>query len=1180
MYKKIKDFLKDNYGYIFLVLFLIIICLISFVGDKYILSNDNYSPELNPLLSVKRYLLNPAWRSYRGLGIPSDSEQSDIFRSILFYIKGNVLSTSTLSQLYYLLCLCVGSIFTALFVKDLVRESPLYRYKQLAFLLSGFTYIGTLWTVWTFYQTISPFVSNFGFLPLLLYAVYKYIKITDAKNGMSLFISSIIFSSVCVISTLFFVDIIFIAIFALVFAIICGKKSDVIFRKFFRTIGLILLTQLFWLLPFLFYVITTSGDIVNSTVNRSITGSVIDLETQMQTGINTLRLYSRILTDSNGKDLLFSYANNYLTYDFYKYFGLLPALLSLIAIPFIFVKKNYKLLIFVIFLLGCWFVIKASNPPFGVVFTWFQEYIPLFKQVFRWPSSKLYEIFLISISILAPFGFIYLIDFLLSFVKRNVLKIAIFVISILFLILPQIIYSEYIFNGELFAKNSLVQVPNEYYELKEYLYNNDTKGRIYYAPPSNNNYFREYNWGFRGSQFISYIIPNPVLDIALTMGSNTAENAMIEIQNAFRSGDKDTFNQLLNRYDVNYVLVDKSTVVNGFTFDINWNVSEVVLSDLEGIWSNNFLTLYKLPDIDETFIEGNNQDGFERNTSIIPSIYPYQQQGSYSDDGSYIFSKFVYKGKRVKIENNITDIKWGSLPTELIKDSGMLKVYPAYPRIVTEGNIKYQKYADASYNLYAIDWNVFTDEQLSQGVSVQKEFFETNMIYGITNSSFSDVDLTKRLSQNEGTDCQSGSTKYSVSVVDMGKASGFSLKGESPKGCVYSNVSVNNRGDYVMKLDINWEVDGNVKPGVCVYSHNKDKCLNNEKQIVSNDTFGEVQILVPTLINDNDVISIILYSYGSEENYEITFRKVILSWSDDLNSINLKNNRTEISNDEIVLEDMREYTIKIPLLYGNDTYVFNSQGNTNLVWESNADGESNVYYDSGMGHSITDGYINQSINMFSTTPLTKYLLYWRGENISNVPANICLLYNREENCWVQDVFYELGYTDGNMRFFNSDASYTNRLDAVINSTSYHNKTENILRSFVVMKSPILWEDVMYKPVQKKEYSEIEMKEIGDWGIYTTKDANLAGNILISIPQSKSIGWFGIAKNETGWSILRDSVTIKGWKQGWDVSHMSFTNVYVIFTPNIFAYIGYIIIIILGLILSIKLIIQISERNGR
>jgi len=184
--------------------------------------------------------------------------------------------------------------------------------------------------------------------------------------------------------------------FILFFAILKGKVFKVVLKKVIYTLLIIAVTQLFWILPFIFYTLTTSQDLLGSFVNRSITTSVLDLETQMQTPINSARLYSRILTDSGGRDVLFGMGDDYLIYDFYKVFGLFPAIFSLLLVPFAILKKKNALLFFPLFAIGSWFFIKVTNPPLGVVFTWFQDNIPLFKQVFRWPVSKLGNIFLLN----------------------------------------------------------------------------------------------------------------------------------------------------------------------------------------------------------------------------------------------------------------------------------------------------------------------------------------------------------------------------------------------------------------------------------------------------------------------------------------------------------------------------------------------------------------------------------------------------------------------------------------------------------------------------------------------------------------------------------------------------------------------------------------------------------------
>jgi len=54
-----KKFLKNNWGRIILFIILSIICILSFSKGKYLLGNDNYSPELNPSLTIERSIESP-----------------------------------------------------------------------------------------------------------------------------------------------------------------------------------------------------------------------------------------------------------------------------------------------------------------------------------------------------------------------------------------------------------------------------------------------------------------------------------------------------------------------------------------------------------------------------------------------------------------------------------------------------------------------------------------------------------------------------------------------------------------------------------------------------------------------------------------------------------------------------------------------------------------------------------------------------------------------------------------------------------------------------------------------------------------------------------------------------------------------------------------------------------------
>src|SRR3989344_2640248 len=79
--KRIVHIVYSNWDKFLLSIILFFIILVNFRWGQTVLGNDNYSPELNPVLSLLRSLISPAWRAYRALGIPSDSEQADVFCS-------------------------------------------------------------------------------------------------------------------------------------------------------------------------------------------------------------------------------------------------------------------------------------------------------------------------------------------------------------------------------------------------------------------------------------------------------------------------------------------------------------------------------------------------------------------------------------------------------------------------------------------------------------------------------------------------------------------------------------------------------------------------------------------------------------------------------------------------------------------------------------------------------------------------------------------------------------------------------------------------------------------------------------------------------------------------------------------------------------------------------------------
>jgi hypothetical protein len=1179
-----KKFFRRNWGKIILAILLITISILSFKFGYSYLSNDNYSPDLNPLLTTQRSIQSPAWRSYRVLGFASESEQADIFRSSLYYVLDIFLPTWSLSQVFALLCFVVGSWFSALLTSNLIKDFAKEKYSELGFLLGGLFYIGTLWTVWVYYQNMFPYITQFGFLPLVVWSIYRFVKDFNWKNALVLFFSTLFFTSTFVIATLFVVDIVLISILTLVFAIAYSKKIKEALKKVVVTILLIISTQLFWILPFIHYTANVSGDIVESYVNRSITTSVIDLESRDQDALNSAKLFSRTILekDENTNEYIFERADEYATYDFFSVIGLIPAVLTLILLIFSLVKKKWVYSILAILAVLVWFVIKNINPPLGNIFAWAQENVPLFKQVFRWASSKTGNLFLLLLSICAPAGFIYLIDFLVSFVKKP-LRIIIFVLSTILIIVPTLFYSQYLFTGNIYPQRALIQIPNEYYDLKTYIEDeNIEQKRILYLPPANSNYFRTYDWGFWGSNFISYILPNPIVDLSSAIGSKYGEEAVLEFQEAFRARDIESFNSLISKYEIDYLLVDKTLNEEGFTFSWDWEVVDTLWQERPLAYSDNNLYLYDTDFRQETLLlESNSQEDntfkyIEESQNPEVSLNP-ENYKDWNLENNFLLSRYKYMGKNTAVINQISVENILKSPTLINVQNDNIYLYPAVPVIEEINTDIYRKYEYDDADYIVINDNVFNVSDISQSYAgIEDSFGFNHDIYSVDNSTFVVNNLTSTLSQSTPYECISGQREETTEVTLQGDATGFDLRGKNGNPCIYSKIDFNKRdSDKVLKVNINWETINNSLLGYCIYSENEQRCLNKDKYFSAQEGVGSIEHTLDEIISKNDYISLIVYATNPSTEPEITIRNVSVSYAPIENKTDLLTQNLSGYEHTMLLENGRTYEIKIPVLVGQNSYNI---ANQNTTWQPNIT-EDNTFtlYNKGSGiyQEVVNGFANSSVNLFNTEPLSKYLMYWEGENISNIPANLCLAYSDGDECWVQDIFYD-DTQRTNLNIFTSDQR-TERFDLSMISTSYNLKTQNLLKELLVMKYPQQWQDLAYIPDSINLKNEIELESVGNFASTTYSTSREMLDSIVTIPQAYEKGWISIAFENNIPKIIGNRVLVNGWKQGWDISNIDYDNILVVYYPNLLAYLGYLIWISVFVVILSKVLIKKNER---
>ncbi len=1172
--KKIEEFLSERYPQILLFLILFLISILSIREGMNILSNDNYSPELNPFLSVSRYLQSPAWRGYRVLGFASESEQADIFRSVFFSVLDLFLPRWSLAQIFSLLSLFIGTFSMAFLAKLFIKDYVSKKYSGIVFLMTGVVYLTTLWTAWVFNFNMMPYITQYGFLPLLLLSIYLLCKKIDLKRFLFFLLASILFTSSSVIATVFFVDVVFISLFTIYF----GLLNKLNYKKIGLILGVFIVTQLFWLLPFIQYTFSASQDIIDSYTNRSITANTIDLEAGMMTLVNSARFYTRLLgtVDNPGNgSYIFPMSEDFQAYDIFKVVGLIPILLSIIGLIFVIAKKKWKLLPIWVVLFGTLFLIKNQNPPFGEVYIWLQENIGLFKQVFRWISSKLGQAYLIVLVITTGIGILYLFDFFVSYFPKRLRKLFL-VIPVVFLLSCFLFYSEYLFRGQLFTDRAIVNLPSQYYSLKEELAG-DEVSRIFYAPPANNGYFREYNWGFVGSQFLGYILPNPLMDMSLAIGSNVGENAMLELANDFNSGDISELNSDLEKYDTKYILIDRSLIKGRYGYAINWNLVDEYTKYWEKVWSQDFLELYSLKEVKtgkyiESYGKSDVLDNgvFVRKHPREPIFSPLNV--NLSDGyvkGNYLYKEINYEGVDTILYSDFKEIDISTLPTNVRKTGLSIVLSPSLPSVNNLYNESYRGFTLPSQeqHLYVIGQSVFTQNELEREVNIYDEWSSIKNVYIVPISSLKTSNLTKTFSEVEPGDCSGGDYKVLPNVTPQTITSGFTIEGTSQLPCLYTDIKLDKRKEYALKLNFNWENEEDTFIGYCLSSAQMQGCLNKEKFLYTGEGFGDVSLTIPKLVSGGDDISLTLYAFSPKgQRAELLIRDIQLQYSSEFVRLNPVEEDIDQKEKMLEIENGQELLIKIPLMNNGPSYIYNQEQKGRAIWQPSVADDPYLTYEfsleNGLKQKTKNQYINQYQELFVTNPLRKYLWYWSGENTKNIPGTLCLTYVGDDKCMVDSTFYDDIYSSES-RIFLPSAQGDSRLDASFNGISFHNETENILRDFVVMEIPSQWLDFSFKSIFPREYTEYQAKAIGKSSNSTFYKINREDisdrDVIVSIPQAKSEGWVAIGFTDIFFKILGNSteVYLDGWKQGWDISGMnSINSIFIFYFPNILSYLGY------------------------
>lgn len=540
----------------FLFLVVLILCLRNYSPGTFLSGWDNLHPEFNILENIKRSVFS-VWQEYQGLGLLAGmAHASDLVRQLIILPLTLFLPTNIIRYLWHFSMLFWGTfgLFSLVFY---------FTKNKFASLVAALFYLLNFATVQYFYLPFDPYSTFWGFFPWLIYFLFKHLEKPASSSFKKLIIINLLATPSFYVQTLFIVYIICISLIFLIHFFTRSKATHLL--NYSSIYLIIFLVNSFWLIPNIYFTLTNASTTQNSMQNIMVTDQFVEQN----------------LYRGNIKSFAFLQGQYYDTISSSKYLmgtwhqhhshflvAIVSILFILISLCGIFSKNKYKKYIIAILIFAL-IAFLCNTFPFNYLNSLFRQ-IPLVDQIFRNSFTKLLVPMAFSLSVLLGMA-------LSHFHRKNLLLIPLLAI----LTWPS-------FSGFFISPSLRVSIPQKYFELSKYLNNRDQSKRILNLPQYNYWGWTNYKWDFSGSGFLWYAINQPITDRAFDVWDSNLENFYWQLHYALISRDSLSFQALLKKYNISYILFDPNVI-----FPESYNSSKVVLENQKLLEESKNLTLEK-----------------------------------------------------------------------------------------------------------------------------------------------------------------------------------------------------------------------------------------------------------------------------------------------------------------------------------------------------------------------------------------------------------------------------------------------------------------------------------------------------------------------------------------------------------------------------------------------------------
>lgn len=526
----------------------------------YFLGWDNLFPEMNFEENIHRSIFS-VWQQYRGLGVvDAMSYAANLPHYLFLWMLSWVMPIQLLRYFFFFLMHLIGGIGAYALIRETLKHWKI-KTRPGTSLLRGVALVGALFyqyniaTVQMFYAPYELFAVHFAFVPVLLLCAWRFLQTGNRRDAVYFSLATVAAIPQAHVPTIFLVYLMTIGSFIGMHVLHGG------IRMLPRAGMIVLLTFLinaYWMLPWGYAVATQAATVSESKINQMSTEDIY--------------LRNKAFGDFKSTVLLKGFSLDYVdaqTSDQFDYMmkewrghanstGFLIAGYSffvLAVVGILAAMTQRQKAAYAFFPIGAFTFIMLGNdiPGVKVIVEMLQTSIPLFFQIFRITFTKFSLVYALCYSVFLSWGiFVLLTRWKMHRIVMN--RAAVLgVLMVLYQAYPS--WQGYFFYGKL-----RVQVPEQYFQLVEYFRGQPKEGRVLVLPQPSFWGWTYTSWGYRGSGFLWYGIPQPTMDGAFNPWSRENENFYAQLSQAVYSDDPTQLEQVLQKYQIRWVVIDDSTV--------------------------------------------------------------------------------------------------------------------------------------------------------------------------------------------------------------------------------------------------------------------------------------------------------------------------------------------------------------------------------------------------------------------------------------------------------------------------------------------------------------------------------------------------------------------------------------------------------------------------------------------